>query len=88
MLCRPFFADQMGNARYVDHVWRTGVTIDGELQRGKVEAAISTLMGAGEPGAGMRRRALELKNSAAASIGEAGSSSVNVDMLVSLIQSM
>jgi hypothetical protein len=90
MLCRPFFGDQMGNARYVDQVWRVGVTLDGELERGRVEAAIAALMdGAREPGAGMRQRALELKRSAAASIGsEARSSSLNVDKLVSLIQSL
>jgi hypothetical protein len=92
MLCRPCFGDQMGNARYVDHVWRVGVTLDGgELERGRVEAAISALMdGAREPGARMRRRALELRSRAAESIGygEAGSSFLNVDKLVSHIMGL
>jgi hypothetical protein len=82
----------MGNARYVDHVWRVGVTLDGgELERGRVEAAISALMdGAREPGAGMRRRALELRSRAAESIGygEAGSSCLNVDKLVNHIMGL
>jgi hypothetical protein len=64
MAC-PCFGDQMGNARYVEHVWRTGLTLDGELERGKVEAAVAALMGPGEPGARLRRRARELKSSAA-----------------------
>ncbi|CAL5079408.1 unnamed protein product [Urochloa decumbens] len=86
MLCRPCFGDQMGNARYVDHVWRVGVELDGGgIERGKVAAAIAAVMdGAG----GMRRRALEMKRRAAESIGEGGSSSLNVDKLVSLIQSL
>uniref|UniRef100_K3ZSY1 Glycosyltransferase n=2 Tax=Setaria italica TaxID=4555 RepID=K3ZSY1_SETIT len=89
MLCRPCFGDQMGNARYVDHVWRVGVTLEGELERGKVEAAIAAVMhGGGEPGEGMRRRALELKSRAAESIGEAGSSCLNVDKLVSHIMGL
>ncbi|OEL36565.1 DIMBOA UDP-glucosyltransferase BX8 [Dichanthelium oligosanthes] len=88
MLCRPCFGDQKGNARYVYHAWRIGLTLDGELERGKVEAAISALMGAGETGAELRRRALEFKSSAAESIGEAGSSCLNVDKLVNHIQSL
>ncbi|CAL5076278.1 unnamed protein product [Urochloa decumbens] len=75
MLCRPCFGDQMGNARYVDNVWRVGVELDGsELERGMVAAAIAAVMddGGGEPGAtgGMRRRALEMKRRAAESIND------------------
>ncbi|CAL5066277.1 unnamed protein product [Urochloa decumbens] len=93
MLCSPCFGDQMGNARYVDNVWRVGVELDGsELERGKVAAAIAAVMddGGGEPGAtgGMRRRTLEMKRRAAESIGVGGSSVLNVDMLASLIQSL
>ncbi|OEL21397.1 DIMBOA UDP-glucosyltransferase BX8 [Dichanthelium oligosanthes] len=81
MMCRPSFGDQMGNARYVDHVWRIGLALDGgEVERGEVEAAVAALMdGGGEPGAGMRRRALELKSRAAET------SCLNVDKLVSHI---
>ncbi|CAD6220549.1 unnamed protein product [Miscanthus lutarioriparius] len=90
MLCRPCFGDQMGNARYVDHVWRTGVSLDGELERGKVEAAISTMMGSGESEAGteLRGRARELSRRAAESVAKAGSSDLNVDKLVNHILSL
>ncbi|WVZ62528.1 hypothetical protein U9M48_012267 [Paspalum notatum var. saurae] len=88
MLCRPCFADQMGNARYVDHVWRVGVALEGELERGKVEAAISALMAAGEPGEGLRRRARELGSRAAECVAVAGSSCASVDKLVQHILSL
>ncbi|CAL5076277.1 unnamed protein product [Urochloa decumbens] len=93
MLCRPCFGDQMGNARYVDHVWRVGVELDaGELERGKVAAAIAAVMdgGGGEnAGAGgMRRRALEMKKRAAKSVAEGGSSCFNVDKLVDPIMAL
>jgi len=82
IVARPCFGDQMGNARYVEHVWRTGLTLDGELVRGKVEAAVAALMGPGEPGAGLRRRARELRSSAAECMAKDGSSCTNVDKLV------
>ncbi|KAJ1288707.1 hypothetical protein BS78_02G108900 [Paspalum vaginatum] len=88
MLCRPCFGDQMGNARYVEHVWRVGVTLEGELERGKVETAISALMGAGEPGDGLRRRARELGSRAAECVAVAGSSCISVDKLVHHILSL
>ncbi|KAM0851786.1 hypothetical protein ACQ4PT_052198 [Festuca glaucescens] len=84
MLCRPVFGDQMGNARHVEHVWRAGLTLEGELERGKVEATIRRLMQS-EDGEDMRRRARELKIRAAESMALHGSSSVNIDKLVSHI---
>uniref|UniRef100_A0A0E0LIU2 Glycosyltransferase n=1 Tax=Oryza punctata TaxID=4537 RepID=A0A0E0LIU2_ORYPU len=94
MLLRPCFGDQPGNARYAEHVWRAGLALDGgggggdgELERGKVEAAIRRLM-EGEDGAGMRRRAGELKRRAAECITKAGSSCISIDKLVNHILSM
>ncbi|CAL5089527.1 unnamed protein product [Urochloa decumbens] len=90
MLCRPCFGDQMGNARYVDSVWRVGVELDGggELERGKVAAAIAAVIDGGGGENGMRRRALELKRRAAESVAEGGSSSFNVDKLVDHIMAL
>ena len=44
MICRPQFADQMMNTRYVVKTWGVGVELEGELERGKVEKAIRKLM--------------------------------------------
>ncbi|KAL6897251.1 hypothetical protein ACP4OV_006947 [Aristida adscensionis] len=88
MLCRPCFGDQRGNARYVDHVWRIGVTLDGDLERSKVEAAIAKVMEGGERGSEIRRRAQDLRGRAAESMAKVGSSSLAVDKLVSHILSL
>ncbi|CAD6207421.1 unnamed protein product [Miscanthus lutarioriparius] len=81
MLCRPYFGDQMGNARYVEHVWRVGLEVGGDLERGRVEAAIRRLM-TDEEGAEMRARACELKKAAAECTGEGGSSRLAIDKLI------
>jgi UDP-N-acetylglucosamine:LPS N-acetylglucosamine transferase len=83
MLCRPYFGDQMGNARYVEHVWRAGIMLDYELERSKVEEAIRRLMQSKE-GDEMRKRAQELGSRAA----EAGSSRLSIDNLVNHILSL
>ncbi|KAG8081097.1 hypothetical protein GUJ93_ZPchr0007g4131 [Zizania palustris] len=88
MLCRPCFGDQPGNARYVEHVWRAGLVLDGgELEKGMVETAIRRLM-EGDDGAEMRRRAGELKSRAGECITKAGSSCVSIDKLVNHIMSL
>jgi hypothetical protein len=81
MLCRPYFGDQMGNARYVEHVWRVGLEVAGELERGSVEAAIRRLM-TGRDGAEMRARAGELKEAAVECTGKGGSSCQAIDKLL------
>ncbi|KAL6638173.1 hypothetical protein ACP70R_025745 [Stipagrostis hirtigluma subsp. patula] len=87
MLCRPYFGDQMGNARYVEHVWRVGLEVRGELERRAVEAAIRRLMTDAD-GAAMRARAAELKKAAAECTGKAGSSRLAIDKLVAHIMSL
>jgi len=87
MLCRPYFGDQMGNARYVEHVWRVGFEVGGELERGAVEAAIRRLM-TGKDGAEMRARAGELKKAAEECTGKGGSSCLAIDKLVTHMMSL
>ncbi|CAL4928153.1 unnamed protein product [Urochloa decumbens] len=87
MLCRPYFGDQMGNARYVESVWRVGLELTGELERGSVEAAIRRLM-TDTDGAEMRARAGELKKAVAECTGKGGSSRVAIDKLVEHIMSL
>jgi UDP:flavonoid glycosyltransferase YjiC (YdhE family) len=81
MLCRPHFGDQMGNARYVEDLWRVGFEVSGELERGAVEAAIRRLV-TGKDGAEMQARAGELKKAARECTGEAGSSHLAINKLV------
>jgi len=87
MLCRPYFGDQMGNARYVEHVWRVGFEVGGELERGAVEAAIRRLM-TGKDGAEMRARAGERKKAAEECIGKGGSSCLAIDKLIAHMTSL
>ncbi|KAG0513903.1 hypothetical protein BDA96_10G143200 [Sorghum bicolor] len=87
MLCRPYFGDQMGNARYVEHVWRVGLEVGGDLERGSVEAAIRRLM-TGDDGAEMRTRAGELKKAAAECTVEGGSSCLAIDKLITHMMSL
>ncbi|WVZ61111.1 hypothetical protein U9M48_011033 [Paspalum notatum var. saurae] len=88
MLCRPYFGDQTGNTRYVEHVWRVGFEVGGDLERGTVEAAIRRLM-IDKDGAEMRARAGELKKAAAVCTGgKGGSSCMAIDKLVTHIMSL
>ncbi|TVU02957.1 hypothetical protein EJB05_51502, partial [Eragrostis curvula] len=87
MLCRPCFGDQMGNARYVEHQWKVGFELGGELTRGGVEAAVRRLM-TEKDGAEMRARAGELKKAAVECTGKAGPSCQAIDKLVTHIMSL
>ncbi|CAN6322140.1 unnamed protein product [Urochloa humidicola] len=87
MLCRPCFGDQMGNARYVEHVWEVGFEVGGELERGSVQAAIRRLM-TEEDGARMRARAGELKKAAEDCVGRGGSSCLAIDRLITHMMSL
>ncbi|XP_037417069.1 DIMBOA UDP-glucosyltransferase BX8-like [Triticum dicoccoides] len=40
MICRPHFADQMINARYLEEVWKVGFELEGKLERGNIERGI------------------------------------------------
>lgn len=87
MMCRPQFADQMMNARYVVDTWGVGLELEGELQRGGVEMAIRKLM-KGREGEEMRGRAKELKKIVADCLEARGTSQVATDKLVSYILSL
>ncbi|KAL6638993.1 hypothetical protein ACP70R_022723 [Stipagrostis hirtigluma subsp. patula] len=87
MICRPQFADQMMNTRYVENRWRVGFELEGELERGTIVKAIRKLMkerGADE----MRERASELKKKVVECLKAGGSSQIAIDKLVNYIHSM
>ncbi|KAL6594979.1 hypothetical protein ACP70R_048082 [Stipagrostis hirtigluma subsp. patula] len=87
MICRPQFADQMMNTRYVEHTWGVGFELEGELERGKVENAIRKLMN-GREGDEMRKRAEELKKKVADCLETDGSSQIAIDELINYILSL
>lgn len=86
MICRPQFADQMMNTRYVEDTWRIGFELEGVLERSKIEKAIRRLMK--EKGAEMTERAKELRKQVACCLESGGSSRLAIDKLVDHIQSL
>ncbi|XP_066396942.1 DIMBOA UDP-glucosyltransferase BX9-like [Miscanthus floridulus] len=87
MICRPQFADQMMNTRYVVNTWGVGLELEGELERGKIEKAVRNLMKEKE-GEEMRDRAKELKKNVADCLKAGGTSQMAIDKLVDYILSM
>ncbi|KAJ3695469.1 hypothetical protein LUZ60_000846 [Juncus effusus] len=86
MLCRPYFADQMGNTRYITHVWKVGFELKGKLEREEIQRTVKRLMRDGE-GNEMRERMNDLKNQAADCIKQDGSTCVAINELVDHILS-
>ncbi|CAN6203486.1 unnamed protein product [Urochloa humidicola] len=87
MICRPQFADQMMNTRYVEQAWGVGFELEGVLERGKIDKAIRKLMKERE-GDEMRKRAKELKNKVEVCLKTGGSSQGAIDKLVNYILSV
>ncbi|CAN6180432.1 unnamed protein product [Urochloa humidicola] len=87
MICRPQFADQMINARYVEQTWGVGFELEGVLERGKIEKAIRKLMKERE-GDEMRERAKEQENKVEDNLKIGGSSQSAIDKLVNYILSV
>jgi hypothetical protein len=86
MMCRPQFADQMINMRYVQEVWKIGFELEGDLERGKIEMAVKKLL-CTEEGRQMRLRAKDLRDKAAKCIEEEGSSNAALESLLKRIMS-
>ncbi|KAJ3699018.1 hypothetical protein LUZ61_002723 [Rhynchospora tenuis] len=86
MICRPFFADQMGNARYVTHVWKVGMELEGKLERRIIEKTVRSLMREKE-GDEMRERMRMLKKNASDCTMADGSSYLAINKLVDHILS-
>ena len=81
MVCWPFFAEQQTNCRFKCTEWGIGMEIGEEVTRTEVEAILREAMD-GEKGRDMRRRAVELQESAVASARHDGRSMRNVDRLI------
>ncbi|CAH8267675.1 unnamed protein product [Arabidopsis lyrata] len=85
MICRPFNGEQKLNALYIESVWRIGILLQGEVERGGVERAVKRLI-MDEEGASMRERALVLKEKFNYSVRSGGSSYNALNELVNYLE--
>ncbi|XP_027164931.1 UDP-glucose iridoid glucosyltransferase-like [Coffea eugenioides] len=86
MICRPCFADQLANARYLTHVWKVGLELELVEDRGVIERAIKRLMVENE-GKEMRQRAADMKQKLDISTNKGGSSHKSLSDLIDFINS-
>ncbi|XP_010426106.1 PREDICTED: UDP-glycosyltransferase 76E12-like [Camelina sativa] len=87
MICRPFSGDQKANARYLECVWKIGIQVEGELDKGLVERAVKRLM-VEEEGEEMRKRAVSLKEQIRASVKSEGSSHNSLEEFVHFMRTL
>ncbi|KAB5551601.1 hypothetical protein DKX38_008912 [Salix brachista] len=81
MLCWPFLADQQTNCRYTCSEWGIGMEIESNVKRENVKKLVTELM-EGEKGEKMKKKAMEWRKLAEEASGPTGSSSMNLDKLV------
>lgn len=60
LICRPFQSEQKVNTAYIVSVWEVRIQLEGKVESGKVERVVKRLI-VDEEGAGMRERAIVLK---------------------------
>jgi UDP:flavonoid glycosyltransferase YjiC (YdhE family) len=87
MICIPFSADQMVNARYVSDVWKIGLRLELGINKGEIDRAIRRLMKEKE-GEAIRGRVSKLKDMANLCLKQGGSSYQSLDGLVNHILSL
>ncbi|KAK6282316.1 hypothetical protein POUND7_016141 [Theobroma cacao] len=81
LICWPFFAEQQMNCLYSCTKWGTGMEIDSDVEREKVEALVRELM-EGVKGQGLRQRVIDWEKKAEVATSPEGSSYTNFDKLV------
>lgn len=86
MICRPCFADQNINARYLSEVWKVGLHMDGQLDRVKIATIIKRLI-MDKEGKEIRQNANAMKEKTKLSVCKGGSSYNSLNELVELILS-
>ena len=82
MLCCPFVADQQTNSKYTCNEWAIGININNDAKRDEVEKFVRELM-EGDKSKKMKKKAMEWKKLAEDATGPLGSSSINLNNLVS-----
>ncbi|KAF8094129.1 hypothetical protein N665_0369s0013 [Sinapis alba] len=81
MICRPVGDEQKLNAKYIESVWRIGIRVEGEVERGQVKRMVKRLM-MDDEGADMRDRSIGFKEKLKASVRVGDSSYNSLDELV------
>ncbi|KAJ1700455.1 hypothetical protein LUZ63_000234 [Rhynchospora breviuscula] len=82
LVCRPFFSDQMLNARSVSFVWKFGVALDEKCFTEKGVVRAFDVVFKTEEGKKMRDKVHELKEMVTAAVEENGSSRENLKRLL------
>ncbi|CAI9778739.1 unnamed protein product [Fraxinus pennsylvanica] len=85
MICRPYFADQVVNTRYLTNVWKIAIELEDPERKG-IEKTIRTLM-RDKVGKELRQRALKMKQELELSVQKGGSSWNSLENLVEFIMS-
>ncbi|KAF3546787.1 hypothetical protein DY000_02008345 [Brassica cretica] len=85
MICRPFGDEQKLNAKYIESVWRTGIRLEGEVERGQVKRMVKRLI-MDDEGADMRDRSIGFREKLKASVRVEGSSYNALDELVKFLE--
>ncbi|XP_027099057.1 UDP-glucose iridoid glucosyltransferase-like [Coffea arabica] len=87
MICRPHFADQLSNARYLTSEWKVGLEIENVLDRGSIEISIRRLMVDAE-GKEMRQIMSVMKDKLEAGLQKGGSSYESLNDLTEFISQL
>lgn len=83
LICCPIFNDQILNCKYICSEWKFGMAMDSDnVTRDEVEKLVVELI-EGEKGKELRRKAIEWKKMAEEATNVDGSSSLNLEKLVS-----
>ncbi|WOL09028.1 hypothetical protein Cni_G17781 [Canna indica] len=86
----PRLSDQATTARMAEVAWGTGVTVElsgeGMVEASELKRCVEMVMGEGERGVKMRRKAAEWKEKARAAVSEGGSSDRNLRVFLEEIR--
>ncbi|RID58501.1 hypothetical protein BRARA_F01797 [Brassica rapa] len=85
MIFRPFGNEQKLNAKYIESVWRIGIRLEGEVERGQVKRMVKRLI-MDDEGADMRDRSIGFREKLKASMRVEGSSYNALDELVKFLE--
>ncbi|XP_077218643.1 7-deoxyloganetin glucosyltransferase-like [Tasmannia lanceolata] len=82
MICWPQSGDQPTTCRYICNEWGIGIKISNDVKREEIEHVVQEVM-EGEEGKEMRLKAMKWKESAENATRQEGSSSTNLERLIS-----